>query len=166
MVWTHQIVTNATTLDVGTPPYSGGTKWESFKLLFHRFEYLSSEPGQYTESPKFDFGGRKWCVRLYPGGKPDASEGYVSIFFVKCSAGSCSASFKIVFERIGRIQVGRERNFHFATNEKFTDEHRCKGWRNIMKRSDILDEPRHYLDRNGTLAVVVSMAGTEETGNR
>lgn len=157
MVLPHQIVTNATTLDVGRPPCSGGTKWASFKLLFHRFAYLSSEPGQYTQSPKFEFGGRKWCVRLFPGGTASEPGEYVSIFCVKCSAGSCSVSCKIVFENM----VGRERNFHFAENQKFTDKLRCKGWRGIIKRSDILDEPRHYLDRNGTLAVVVSMSVTE-----
>lgn len=150
----HRIITNITVLDVGTPPSSSGQKWETFKLSFHRFEDLSSTRGLIISSPVFESNGRKWYVRVYPGGNSDASEGYVSVYLVKSSGGTCTVEFDTAFENvhggIDKASMGRCGTYQFNKGKAY-------GWRNFVKRSDIFDESRHLLDRNGTLVVVVSM---------
>ena len=139
-----------TTLDVGKKP-SSGESWESFQILFHRFADLSSEVGEFFQSPKFTCNGHEWCLRIYPGGYDQESERYLSVYLEYCSEWKTTASYEICV--LGKHR--REHNKESSIDDfigKTTNE--TWGWPKYCKRSNILST---YLDDDGTLAIVVFM---------
>ena len=65
-------------VDVGTP--TGNIKpWATAEVHFHGFANLTTTRGQCVSSPEFTCLDHQCQLKLYPGGRPNADEGYVSI---------------------------------------------------------------------------------------
>ena len=65
-------------VDVGTP--TGDIKdWSTAEVRFHDFTNLTTTSGECVPSPEFTCLGHQWVLKLYPGGRHDADEGYVSV---------------------------------------------------------------------------------------
>ena len=72
-------------VDVGTP--TGDIKdWSTAEVRFHDFANLTTTIGECVLSPEFTCLGHQWQLKLYPGGRHNADEGYASI---KLSNFSC-----------------------------------------------------------------------------
>ena len=66
---------------------SDNPKEKLFNIVFHDFENLPSEKGQYTVSNPFSCFGSDWQVGIYPGGDQKSSDGMVTVFLERCSEG-------------------------------------------------------------------------------
>ncbi|KAL7459308.1 hypothetical protein ACHAWC_011028 [Mediolabrus comicus] len=138
-------------LDVGKPPSSRKDSWKFFEILYHAFKDLPTERDHSIVSPTFSCNGHDWDLEIYPGGDEDPDEGYVSIFLNHRSEGAIEIDYELtILDKIGKR---RETMKEFSHSFEGIDE--GYGCSNFMKRSDILDESKNILDRNGTLAVGV-----------
>ncbi len=67
---------------------SDNPKEKLFNIIFHDFESLPSEKGDYAVSNEFSCFGNYWQVGIYPGGdQKSLSEGMVTVFLERCSEG-------------------------------------------------------------------------------
>ncbi len=144
-----------TTVDVGCPSssYASGEseRWQSFKILFHRFAELPSAVGQSTRTPEFTCNGHRWRLSIYPCGNGEqANAGSVSLFLKHCSGGYATASYKM-----GALDKSQGLHYAKVANDRnFGSDNKSWGWADFCNRSDILD---NCLDDDGTLAVQVSI---------
>ena len=125
--------------------------WKPFHFKVQNFKDLPTTRGHYVETPEFSCNGHMWSLRIYPGGKGDATEGYVSISLSHHSEENIS--FNYVLEIIDK--VGRKKNIKSGTCS-FQD----LGWacsKNFIKRSKILDESKNILHSDGALTVSISI---------
>jgi hypothetical protein len=72
-------------IHAGNPPSDWEDGKEVHTIVFHNFESLSSEKGEFVWSPTFNCYGRELRLKLYPGGHIAAEEGYTSLFLENCS---------------------------------------------------------------------------------
>jgi speckle-type POZ protein len=104
--------------------------------------------------------GHQWWLVVYPGGDSPAAEGKVSAFLCHLSEGSITIRFEIkILDKLGNIKKAKtsdKREFNLFNGIY------CRGWKNFISRSDILDASQNILDSNGTLTVVVSIEVEEE----
>jgi len=111
-VYHHQRI--IVTLDMGSPS-SSDEEWGSVKILIHRFADLPSAVGQYTLSPEFTWNGHRWCIKVYPGGKTEASG--LSLHLQLNSGGNATATFTLnlhnKFQREHSTRKQTDFNFDF-----------------------------------------------------
>lgn len=60
---------------------------EYFEVRFDRFADLPGKKGHDYVDSDFVCFGRRWCLRLWPGGNTNSRQGYVAVFLVHKSAG-------------------------------------------------------------------------------
>ena len=139
---------------VGCPPSSSssGEEWKSFQFHIHNFPYLDTTKNHYIASPEFTCNGRRWELRVFPGGASEADEGDVSAFLNHLSVGTITVSYDMkIFDTLGKTRGS------MPDKKKFTGSRAGWGSTDFIPRSDILDESQNILDCNGMLTVVVSM---------
>eukprot|EP00984_Skeletonema_dohrnii_P007006 scaffold2495_cov116-Skeletonema_dohrnii-CCMP3373.AAC.1 len=146
------------TVDMGNPPSSrNDNKWKEFQINVHDFANLPSGRDQYTESPAFECNGHQWQLRVCPGGRRSAHEGFVSVLLKLCSPGTATATFvpnilNKFGSRVYRLPVAQP--FDVISGGVY-------GVTNFAKRSHVLDPSKNMLDDNGTMAIIISIK--EET---
>ncbi|KAL7451318.1 hypothetical protein ACHAWC_003144 [Mediolabrus comicus] len=132
--------------------------WHSFHFNVPNFKDLPTTRDHYVETPLFTCNGHEWDLRIYPGGDDDAPEGFVSIDLFHQSEGSITANYEVmIIDKFGKKKEGRK------TTDSFEGMGHGFGWRNVILRSDILDESKNILDSDGTLTVGVSMKEESST---
>ncbi|KAL7448937.1 hypothetical protein ACHAWC_001050, partial [Mediolabrus comicus] len=126
--------------------------WKSFHFNVPNFKDLPTTRDHFVETPLFTCNGHEWSLDIYPGGDDDAPEGYVSIDLTHHSEGSITANYEFaILDKFGKQKIATESSHHFeGKGDGF-------GWRNVILRSDILDESQNILDGDGTLTAAVSM---------
>jgi speckle-type POZ protein len=133
-------------VSVAPPPLG----WKSFHFKVQNFSDLPTTRDHYVETPQFSCNGHMWSLRIYPGGKGDATEGYVSISISHHSEENIL--FKYVLEIIDK--VGRKRNGKNGTHDfEGLGRANCK---NFIKRSK-LDGSKDILHSDGALIVSFSI---------
>ena len=129
-------------------------RWQSFHFNVQNFKDLPTTRDHFVLTPKFSCNGHDWVLSIVPGGVRDTAEGYVSIVLHHLSSrrGSITADFELkIIDKFGK-----QKNV-FEASQSFERAFNYYGWKNFMKRSDILDESQNILDSNGTLTVAFSM---------
>jgi speckle-type POZ protein len=129
--------------------------WTSYQFNLKNFKDLTTRNGDYVETPDFSCNGHDWSLRIYPGGNDGvAEEGYVSIFLHHLSKGRIKTKYEVtIIDKFG----DKKKTLRTANNQCFEGFCNGKGWQNVIKRSDILDESQNILDSDGTLTVAVSI---------
>ena len=171
-----------TIIDVGTPPASTRNnceEWESLQLHFHGFENLPVSDG--VSSPEFTCFGHRWCVQIFPGGRPEADDGMISLYLEHHSATSdegmvgvylhnlSSKSVKLQYgfsvkDKKGQVKkeftrVGRGKEFAaFGASRPNDGIFNIGGRPNFCQRSKIIDS---LVD--GALIIEVRFRQTAET---
>ncbi|KAL7451004.1 hypothetical protein ACHAWC_002843, partial [Mediolabrus comicus] len=141
---------NVSTAVAPPPP-----RWQSFHFNVPNFKDLPTTRDHYVETPKFSCNGRDWVLTIIPGGVRDAApEGFVSIVLIHLSGGRGGITADFELSIIDKF--GKKKNA-FEASRSFDRAFKYYGWRDFMKRSDILDESQNILDSNGTLTVAFSM---------
>ncbi len=142
-----QVPIENATVSAAPPP-----RRKSFYFKVQNFKDLPTTRGHYVRTPQFSCNGHQWALTIYPGGNDEAKEGYVSIYLYHRSKGSTTASFELkIIDKFGNKKNG------IQTTQTYHSKGMGKGWKNFIKRSDVLDESQNILDSNGTLTVGISM---------
>jgi hypothetical protein len=133
------------------------------RIEVHRFRERPSTSGWYISS-FFSFEGINWAVQIYPGGQSKAeNERYISIFLQQKSEAQTTVTCELrILDKFGNANGSRTFTNTFV-GSKATNMH---GWRELILRSDILDESKNYLDSNGTLVFMLSLSMKEPTTAR
>ena len=83
------------------------------------------------------------------------TDGCMSISLYHKSPGTTTATFEVtILDKFGK---SKKENTAASSTREFNGIHNNWGWKNFIKRSDILDPSNNILCDDGTLAVVISM---------
>ena len=143
-------------VDVGTPP-EGYKEWTTALVRFHGFANLTTTSGEVVLSPEFSCFGLQWRLELYPGGRDNSDEGYVSIALVNKS----NTSIKVKWGCSLRDANGKELVHHAPQTSEFAAQGSqaplhsgwCNG--NFARRSTIMSSLV-----NGSLVIDVRTKST------
>ena len=136
-------ITNAA---VSTAP----PRWKTLYFNLRDFRNLPTTRNHYVKTPEFSCNGHDWCLKVYPGGDDNATEGYVSIYLHHRSEGSNSVKYKVsIIDKFGERRE-RQTTHNFEGSWGY-------GWKDFILRSDVLNEPQNILDGDGALTVTVSI---------
>ncbi|KAL7455428.1 hypothetical protein ACHAWC_006978 [Mediolabrus comicus] len=125
-------------------------QWKTFYFNLRNFKDLPTTSNHFVATPEFSCIGHVWRLKIYPGGRDGAGEGYVSIYLAHRSEGSITSNYEVmILDKFGNIKRAKRFSNSFEGNGH--------GWKNFMERSIILDESSNTLDSDGTLAVAVSI---------
>ena len=84
-------------IDVGSPPSSlsknNDNEWGMVEVRYHGFRNLTTTRTECVESPEFTCFGRKWCLKIFPGGDSTSEEGMVGIFLYNMGNESIKVQF-------------------------------------------------------------------------
>ena len=126
---------------VGTPPDEyEKTEYTTVEVHFHDFANLPSERNNQTASPQFTCLGRKWELRLFPGGDETSDPGNIAVYLAHMSHGTIKLDYKFTVENSDGKQVA-----YWATEVEFgpgvdVDEDESYGHRNFGKASGITND--------------------------
>lgn len=67
-----------------------------FTFTVEGWSTLSDKVGDSTESPEFDLCGKKWQLRIFPGGSLENHCGYISYYLASKSTTLIRASYKLI----------------------------------------------------------------------
>ena len=125
-----------------------GFAFRGEKLLFrvHEFEHRKEKFGEYFITATGRAHGAEWCLHVYPRGKENPNDGYVSLFLVNKGKESVTLNFE--FKCHTHITYAKQHEFM---------SNRGHGWTEFLKRSEVLDKSKGYLDDVGTLDVEVTI---------
>ncbi|KAL7450328.1 hypothetical protein ACHAWC_004766 [Mediolabrus comicus] len=125
---------------------------KSFYFKVPNFKDLPTTRDHCVVTPEFSCNGHDWVLAIYPGGVRQATEGYVSIVLIHHSEGSATANYELsILDKVGNKKKA------LYSDRNFECKGECYGFKNFIKRSDILDESHNILDSNGALTVGVSI---------
>ncbi len=130
------------------------SQWKSFHFSLQNFKDVSATKNHYVQAPVFSCNGHKWSLNIYPGGEVTAAEGYVSIYLFHRSEGNININYEVMInDKFGKKAM----RLKTKKPDCFEGAEGAWGWKNFIKRSDILDESKNILDSDGTLSVSVSI---------
>jgi hypothetical protein len=132
-------------------------EWAKHTVHVHGFANLSSERGEYVDSPEFMRLGNQWRLELYPGGDDEAAEGMVSLYLNNESDKAIDIDFGFsVNDSDGKqTDYGRTRTPYYFSPvgaDADDDDTSSWGWTNFAPRSTLLSA---LVD--GTLVIEVRM---------
>ena len=130
-------------VEVGTPPssMSNDNEWEIIQIRYHDFENLTTIRNEYVISPEFTCFGHTWCLKLYPGGAVDSTDGKVGIFLFNMSNKSITLQYGFTVRdkgrKVGKDFLSEEEGTAFAPFGTELDD--SWGSNNFCKRTQIID---------------------------
>jgi len=144
-------------LQIGAPP-GRLSDWAIMPLHYNGFTGLPTTKGAGVHSPKFSFFGHQWVVKLYPGGKNDSNDGYVSLKLSNRTEAAIEVQFKFIIKHpngLGDILEATSKLLKFSppsSSDAANDYWPSLLCKNFSLRSTLLN----YLV-DGTLIVEVHM---------